>query len=182
MHRQTLLGLLDAYASAHPHEADGIRRFREFVERNPACFERSLREGHITGSAWIVDRAWERVLLTHHRKLDRWLQPGGHADGDPDVLAVALREGFEETGLAGLEPVGQGIFDLDIHAIPVRGDEAEHFHYDVRFLLWDKGEGEFVVSEESHELAWVRLGELERFTREESMLRMRKKCIALRLP
>ncbi len=175
MHRQPLLLLLDRYAPLHPDEADVVERFRDFVERNPECFERSLREGHVTGSAWILDRAGERVLLTHHRKLNRWLQPGGHADGDPDVLAVSSREAFEETGLASLEPVGQGIFDLDIHAIPARGEEAGHFHYDVRFLLRDKGDGKFIVSGESHDLAWVPLGELERFTDEESMLRMRKK-------
>ena len=80
------------------------------------------------------------------------------------------------TGLATLDPDGSEIFDLDIHAIPARGADPEHFHYDVRFLLRDTGEGVFVVSEESHDLAWVSLDELERFSDEISMRRMRDKC------
>ncbi|MCB1203093.1 MAG: NUDIX hydrolase [Verrucomicrobiae bacterium] len=177
MHRQILLDLVGRYACSHPDEAETVKRFRGFISNHPECFERSLRIGHITGSAWILDRTGARALLTHHRKLDRWLQPGGHADGNPDVLAVALREGLEETGLALLEPVDQDVFDLDIHKIPARGQEPEHFHYDVRFLLRDLGAGGFVVSEESHDLAWVPLVALEDYTGEESMLRMRDKCL-----
>ena len=176
MHRQPLLDLLARYAARHPEEVETVTRFQDFVSRATDCFERHLAEGHITGSAWIVDGSGSRVLLTHHRKLDRWLQPGGHADGDPDVLAVALREGLEETGLATLEPVFTEIFDLDIHRIPARGGDAEHLHYDVRFLLRDTGSGDYVVSEESHDLAWVPLGELGRYTGEESMRRMCGKC------
>jgi len=177
MHRTPLLDRIDRYALRHPGEAETVARFRDFVARNPRCFERSLREGHITGSAWIVDRPGERVLLTHHRKLNRWLQPGGHADGDPDVLAVALKEGLEETGLIDLEPVDGQIFDLDIHAIPARGEDPEHLHYDVRFLVRDGGAGNYLVSEESHDLAWVPMAELETFTTEVSMLRMRDKWV-----
>lgn len=176
MHRQPLLDLLDRYAARHPGEAETVIRFRDFVVRAEACFVRHLVEGHITGSAWIVDGSGSRVLLTHHRKLDRWLQPGGHADGDPDVLAVALREGVEETGLITLEAVSTEIFDLDIHPIPARGEDPEHYHYDVRFLLRDAGTGDYVVSEESHDLVWVRLEDLERYSDEESMRRMRDKC------
>jgi len=178
MHRNPLLSLLDRYGKRHSGEFAEVARFREFVARNPDCFERSLVEGHITGSAWILDRAGERVLLTHHRKLNRWLQPGGHADGDPDTLAVALREGLEETGIDPLEPVDREIFDLDIHPIPARGEEPEHLHYDVRFLLRAAGEERYVVSEESHDLAWVELGALEDYTREAAMLRMRAKSAA----
>lgn len=178
MHRRTLLDLIDRYAGGHPDESSVVERFREFVAGHPDCFERSLAIGHVTGSAWILDRPGERVLLTHHRKLDRWLQPGGHADGNPDVLAVALREGWEETGLESLAPVDGAVFDLDIHRIPARGREPEHLHYDVRFLLRDSGTGDFVVSEESHDLAWVPLVALESRTTEESMIRMRDKCLS----
>ena len=176
MHRQPFLDLLERYAVRHPGEAEIVDRFRDFVARCEACFERHHTEGHITGSAWIVDRTGTRVLLTHHRKLNRWLQPGGHADGDPDVLAVALREGLEETGLGSLDPVLMEIFDLDIHPIPARGADPEHWHYDVRFLLRDAGSGDYVVSEESHDLAWVPLDRLGQYSDEESMRRMRDKC------
>jgi 8-oxo-dGTP pyrophosphatase MutT (NUDIX family) len=177
MHRRPLLDLIDRYARRHPEEAETVGRFRDFVAGNPDCFERSLAIGHVTGSAWILDAAGDRVLLTHHRKLNRWLQPGGHADGDPDVLAVALREGLEETGLETLVAVDGEIFDLDIHDIPARGEDPGHFHYDVRFLLRDTGTGAWIVSEESHALAWVALGELDRLTDEESIRRMREKCL-----
>ncbi|MEM6916235.1 MAG: NUDIX hydrolase [Verrucomicrobiota bacterium] len=143
------------------------------------CFERSLEVGHITGSAWIVDSAGKRTLLTHHRKLNLWLQPGGHADGNANVLAVALQEGLEETGLGALEPVTTEILDIDIHGIPERKGEPSHFHYDVRFLLRQDGEDSYTVSEESHDLAWVPMEDLEEYTEEWSMRRMRKKALAL---
>ena len=107
-----------------------------------------------TASSWLIDASGTRVLLTHHRKLDRWLQPGGHADGDGDLASVALREAEEETGLPGLRIEG-GVFDLDRHAIPARGSEPEHFHYDVRYVVRAGADEAFVVNEESHALKWL---------------------------
>lgn len=179
MHRQQLLSLVRDYEECYPDETSTVARFREFVERCPDCFERTLEEGHITGSAWIVDRSGDRVLLTHHRKLNLWIQLGGHADGDCDVAAVALREAEEESGLDQLCLIDR-IFDLDVHRIPERKSEAEHWHYDVRFLIQHRGKGRFVVSEESHDLAWLKIGEIETVTNEESILRMRRKWLALR--
>ncbi|MDB6077454.1 MAG: hypothetical protein JWO82_1201 [Akkermansiaceae bacterium] len=172
MHRQPLLDQLTAYAAAHPEEADTVTPFTDFVAAEPQCFERSLEKGHITGSAWIVDAAGEKVLLTHHRKLDCWLQLGGHADGDPDVQAVALKEAQEESGIQEFQRIGQGIFDLDIHPIPARGEIPEHLHYDVRYVLQVTGATDYVVSEESHDLRWVPLDEVCHLTRDPSMLRM----------
>jgi len=179
MHRQSLLSLLEHYLMRHPAEGDATLRFRDFVRRNPLCFERSLAGGHVTGSAWILDQSGEKTLLTHHRKLNLWLQPGGHADGNSDVLAVAMRECLEETGLTSLVPVETGIFDLDIHCIPARKDDPSHYHYDVRFLVRDTGGEDFIVSEESHDLAWVPLDRLEDYTTEWSMRRMRDKALRL---
>ncbi len=96
----------------------------------------------------------ERVLLTHHRKLGRWLQLGGHADGDRDLARVALREAEEESGLVDLQ-VEPAIFDLDRHWIPARGDEPGHWHYDVRYVVRATGSEHFAVSEESLALAWM---------------------------
>ncbi len=126
--------------------------FRAFLEV-PDCFLRSKLDGHFTGSAWLVSADGRRVLLTHHRKLDRWLQLGGHADGDADLSRVALREAEEESGLTDLS-VESGIFDLDRHWIPERNEVPGHWHYDVRFVIRAIGSEEFVVSEESHALAW----------------------------
>ena len=133
--------------------ADVAAEFARFVRTHPDCCERTCVPGHLTGSAWVVSKDGLRTLLTHHRKLDRWLQPGGHADGDTDLARVALREAEEETGLTGLV-VEPGIFDLDRHAIPARKADPEHWHYDVRFVVRATGSEEFVVSEESHALAW----------------------------
>lgn len=175
MHRQLLLNQLADYQHRHPEEAGTVQRFIGFVQAQPECFERSLSEGHVTGSAWIVDGSGTQVLLTHHRKLDAWLQLGGHADGDPDVLAVALKEAREESGLHDFEPESGGIFDLDIHPIPAREDAPRHLHYDVRYVLHASGSVDYIVSEESHDLRWVALDEVAALTRDESMLRMVRK-------
>ncbi|MGA0585729.1 NUDIX hydrolase [Dyella sp. KRB-257] len=128
--------------------------FGAFLDSSPDVFHRHHAPGHFTGSAWLVSGDGERVLLTHHRKLGCWLQLGGHADGDADLARVALREAEEESGLAGLRVDG-GIFDLDRHRIPARGDEPEHWHYDVRYVVRACGGEAFAVSPESLALAWM---------------------------
>jgi len=151
--RDCVLALLaEAGDSAAP--SDTTRLFREFAAEHADCCERSCVPGHFTGSAWVVSADGERALLLHHRKLDIWVQPGGHADGEGDLAAVALREAEEETGLSGLCIEG-GVFDLDRHAIPARGNDPEHYHYDVRFVVRASANESFVVNEESHALAWI---------------------------
>ena len=178
MHRRVLKALLAAYRERWPQESATVGRFDAFVDSHPDCFHRSCRVGHITGSAWIVDTSGDRVLLVHHRKLGRWLQPGGHCDGDPDALAVALREAREESGL-DVRALGDAIFDLDVHEIPARGREHAHLHFDVRFLVQAE-QDRFTVSEESHALAWVPAAGLGALTDEESVLRMAQKWLACR--
>jgi 8-oxo-dGTP pyrophosphatase MutT (NUDIX family) len=178
MHRQPLLDQLADYAARHPEEAETVGRFIEFIRAEQDCFERSLAAGHVTGSAWIVNADGSQVLLTHHRKLDRWLQLGGHADGDPDVFAVALKEAREESGLNDFEALLDGIFDLDIHPIPARKSDPEHLHYDVRYLLRATGATDYIVSDESHDLRWVPLDQVPGLTTEESMSRMVRKSRA----
>lgn len=175
MHRAPLLALLHAYRPIDAGDEGCRQRFIAFVREHPDCFERELAVGHVTGSAWIVDATGTRVLLTQHRKLNRWLQPGGHADGESDVSAVALREAREETGLPGLTLDAAAIFDLDIHRIPARAPVAEHEHFDVRFVVRAGADERFTVSDESHALAWVPLDGLEPYTTERSIQRMREK-------
>lgn len=156
----TLAAALDDYARRWPDEGDVVELFRVFLREAPAAFERSHPPGHFTGSAWLVSHDGEWVLLTHHRKLNRWLQLGGHADGDHDPACVALREAEEESGLAGLQVEPQ-LFDLDRHAIPARGADPEHWHYDLRYVVCAaEGAEAFVVSDESHALAWRLIREL----------------------
>ncbi|MFZ9682990.1 MAG: NUDIX hydrolase [Cephaloticoccus sp.] len=154
------------------HEAEMTRATIAFVEAHEDCFLRSQLSGHLTGSAWIVDAARTRTLLTHHRKLDKWLQLGGHADGDPDLLAVALREAQEEGGIANLKPVSTALFDIDRHRIPARGAEPEHWHYDLRFMIEADPDEPLVVTHESRDLAWVPVAEVTALNPEESMARM----------
>ena len=173
--RAQLLSLLERYRPSEPHERAMRERIRRFVVENPPCFERSLRSGHLTASAWIVNPARTRALLTHHRKLGKWLQLGGHADGEPDMLRVALREVQEESGLTGIRPVSEEIFDVDVHLIPSQEGEPEHFHYDVRFLLESDDRQPLHASEESRSLLWVDFDVVPSYTGEESVLRMLRK-------
>ncbi|MEM1250777.1 MAG: NUDIX hydrolase [Acidobacteriota bacterium] len=181
-HRTDLLDLLARYGERFPGESDVVDRYRDFVERHENCFERSLEIGHVTGSAWLVDPAGERVLLTHHGKLGMWVQLGGHADGESDVRLVALAEAREESGLE-VDLLSAELFDVDIHVIPRREKgghvEPEHLHYDVRFALRARSE-DFTVSEESLELAWVPVAEIAAMEVDASVRRMSDKWRAER--
>ena len=177
MYRNRLLAWLEAYQGEYPAESDTVRQFESFVLGHQNCFERSCLPGHVTGSAWLLNSTRTHTLLTHHRKLGRWLQPGGHSDGDPNTLAVALREATEESGLE-VRPLRTSILDLDVHWIPARAADPGHYHYDVRFLLEAAGEL-YTVSEESHELRWIALTEVASLTKEESVLRMVRKTLTL---
>ncbi len=183
MHRKPVLDLLQRHAARalEPHEAAMAAEMIRFVTAEPDCLLRSCVAGHLTGSAWIVDAVRQRTLLTHHLKLDKWLQLGGHADGDGDLLGVALREGTEESGLAGLRPVGTEIFDVDRHWIPARKTDPAHWHFDVRFMFEADPSAPLIRAEnESKQLAWVPVTEVTRLNPEESMARMVRKTLLLR--
>jgi 8-oxo-dGTP pyrophosphatase MutT (NUDIX family) len=177
MDRAPLLRKIADYRLRFPAEKDCIEKFCDFVRLNENCFDRNLAEGHLTGSAWIVSADRKRVLLTLHKKLNKWVQPGGHADMETDLLTVAFREACEETGLGGITVVDPAIFDLDIHVIPARGNCAEHSHYDVRFAFSVTGDEKFVVSDESHELRWISIAEISLLTNDESIQRMADKWL-----
>jgi len=179
MYREKLIQEIKGYQNRFSAEVETAVRFIDFVSANPNCFERTLKEGHVTGSAWVVNGAKTHVLLTHHRKLNKWLQLGGHADGEGDVLKVALREAQEESGIKEINVLREEIFDLDIHLIPERGDAPAHYHYDLRYRFQVSGAEDYVVSDESHDLAWVEVDRIEEFTNEASMLRMARKWKAL---
>jgi 8-oxo-dGTP pyrophosphatase MutT (NUDIX family) len=178
--RETLLDELRAYEPADARERAMRERLAAFVAAHADAFARSLLVGHVTASAWIVDPARERALLTHHRKLGKWLQLGGHADGDPDVRAAALREAREESGLTSLRFARDGIYDLDVHPIPARPGEPAHEHFDVRFAFEADPAEPLVVSAESKELAWVPLDALAEYGADESVLRLARKTALLR--
>lgn len=149
-----------------------------FAEAHPDCLWRTCVPGHLTGSAWIVSPDRKRTLLTHHHKLDKWLQLGGHADGDGDLLAVALREAREESGLTRLRVVSPAVFDVDRHWIPPRKTEPGHYHHDLRFMIEADPAEPLVISNESKDLAWVDVASVTSLNPEESMARMVRKTLA----
>jgi 8-oxo-dGTP pyrophosphatase MutT (NUDIX family) len=164
--------LLDHFEPADADQAAFQGRMLDLIERHPRdAHRRTLLEGHLTASALVVDAEFERALLTHHRKLGRWLQLGGHCDGDANLAHVALRECFEESGIDELAVVPSPL-DLDIHEIPARGSEPAHLHYDTRFLVVAPRGAQFRVSDESHALAWVRASEIDALSTDESVRRL----------
>lgn len=180
---KTRAGLIEALARHQPfneHEAKMLALIVEFAGATATCFERSHIAGHVTGSAWIVDAARGQALLTHHAKLGLWLQPGGHCDGDADVLRVAMREAEEETGLKALVPLlGGAIFDVDAHNIPVRKGEPAHVHYDIRYAFEADPGLPLQISAESRDLRWVPLDGIASLNTDESVMRMVSKTKVL---
>lgn len=155
----TIVESLAHFGAEYPEQADEAGRFIAFARSGGDVCLRSRLDGHFTASCWLVSADGERVLLTHHRKLQRWLQLGGHADGDTDLARVAWREALEESGLPELV-VERRVFDIDAHIIPARGDEPEHVHWDVRYLVHCRGGEDYAVSAESLALAWVPISEV----------------------
>ena len=125
---------LDRYRTRWPSEAATVDLFLALLAEGGEAFRRERLAGHFTASAWVVAADGARTLLTHHRKLGLWLQPGGHADGDTELPRAALKEAEEETGLPGLR-IESGIFDLDRHWIPEHKGVPAHWHYDVRYVV-----------------------------------------------
>lgn len=160
----TLAEALGRHAPADPDEAAHLVRILDFVGRHAAPFDRRIPEGHLTGSALVASAGGDRVLLLHHKKLQRWLQPGGHGDpGETTGEAVALREGWEETGISGLalHPRAPRPLDVDVHAIPAFGDEPAHAHLDLRYLVVAPAAGEIARSAvETSDARWFGWGEL----------------------
>ena len=174
MHRNALKDLLQQYTPQDPGEQSDAQLMLQFIDKHEDCFERSCMPGHFTASAWLINREGTHALLMHHRKLNSWFQLGGHCDGDPDVLATAIKEAQEESGIMGILPVSTKIFDIDVHLIPAFGGNPIHYHYDIRFLLQVTSEESTIQNDESNALQWFSKDE-DLPTQEESVLRMFEK-------
>lgn len=178
MHRTKLITQLLNYQPRCKQQRDCVNKIIKFVSEQSNCFERENNYGHITGSAWLLDHTKKKALLTHHRKLKLWCQLGGHADGENDILNVALREAKEESGIEDITPLSDKIFDIDIHWIPENKGVAGHYHFDIRYLLQVTQPADFVVSDESFELAWVPLKDYTELQFDDSVMRLFRKSLA----
>lgn len=178
MKRKEIIHLLEKYSPTESEEVNFKEKMICFIKKHPECFERTLEIGHMTASSWLLDATGTKALLLHHSKLNIWCQPGGHCDGNSDVLFSAMKEAKEESGIEDILPVQKEIFDIDIHLIPAKGSTPSHFHYDVRFLLQIQDPvKEPIINEESKDFLWINSSPESLPTQERSIVRMWKKWI-----
>jgi len=161
------------FAAQTTRDAQEWQRIARFVAREPRAFGRDPHiGGHITGSSFVLSPDGQAALLTHHAKLDRWLQLGGHCDGIADAAFTAQKEAYEESGLTRIRLLTPDVYDIDIHEIPASAREPAHLHYDIRYLMQAEA-GTLTPSAESKALRWVPLSDLHHYTTAQSVLRLR---------
>ena len=171
-----LLRALKSYKPFDEKEAEHLRNVLSFLAANDNAYSRSNFVGHITGSGFLMNTNLTKILMTHHKSLGRWLQFGGHSDGDTNTMRVAMRETTEESGIKNFKPLGKGIIDIDVHPIAYREDKQEpaHFHYDIRFIF-TTNEDKFQISDESDDLRWFTMEEFKKMGGREEQQRLIKK-------
>lgn len=179
MNKEKVLNLLYNY---YPNDSNEIRYKKDiidFVKKYDNCFERTNLVGHMTASGWLINQTGDKVLLMLHKKLSEWYQFGGHADGNSDLLQVAIKETQEESGILDISLIFDTIFDIDIHDIPEHKEVPAHLHYDLRFLLQVQDNAIPIKNDESIALGWFSK-DLEKFPNHSpSMIRMFHKWILL---
>lgn len=170
---EELKEILAVYLTLFPGERERIQRVTDFVGVTTAegLYSRKNFNGHITTSAFIVNLATSEMLLLRHKVLNRWLQPGGHAEGDSSLQASALREAVEETEIPADALAYMAVsshsdvpFDIDPHHIPANAkkEEDEHYHLDFRYIFaYTGGVHSHYNPDESTGLRWVKFEELK---------------------
>lgn len=170
-----LEALLSHYGQVNPSEMNKVNQFLKFYRSSDQVFHRSHLKGHFTASAVLLNPDQSSALMTLHRKLNKWLQLGGHADGEKNLWKVALQEAQEESGGIECSLLDTTILDIDVHQIPGRPNEPKHLHWDLRFLIQAHSE-DFQITSESKDLAWVPLHD-EKWLHEESLKRLSIKTL-----
>jgi len=172
---------LENYTPFNEKESQHLQKILAFLKSDDNNYDRSNLSGHITGSGYLFNTDFSKVLLTHHKFLNKWLMFGGHSDGDENTFNVATRETCEESGINNFQPIQNSIFDVDTHRIPEnkKKNEPEHYHYDIRFAFSTDNE-QFIISDESNELRWFTLEEFMQLDRSECGQRIAQKWRALR--
>jgi 8-oxo-dGTP pyrophosphatase MutT (NUDIX family) len=174
---QDLLQQLDAYSQKYSEEVELGVKFKNLIKTEPNCLLRDTLPGHLTASAWVIDQhTYCSFLLVKHAKLNLWVQPGGHADGNENLRAVACQELYEETGIVPLQQQ-EGIFDLSIHSIPASKNMPEHLHFDVRYLFLADASMPLRLSAESLDLGWFNLQQMSDMGCDDSVLKMARRSL-----
>ena len=175
MSTKRLLSLLEFYYKKHRTETH-VKKLIDVLNNDKYCFHRTNYSGHFTASAWILNENRDKALMTHHKKLNMWLQLGGHADENTDLLSVAQKEAFEESGIEKIRLLNNGIFDVDIHLVPKFKDQPSHRHFDIRFIFEANENNEKIsFNHESHNVLWIKLDEIKNYNTEVSIRRMIEK-------
>jgi 8-oxo-dGTP pyrophosphatase MutT (NUDIX family) len=171
-----IISHIEAHRAFDHAEASAKAQTLAFIRAHPDCLHRSCLQGHLTASAWILSSDLQAAVLLHHKKLDRWFQPGGHVDGNPNLLESALREAAEETGLqvSDFNFASRTIFDIDAHTIPARPNEPKHTHFDIRYALTVDYQ-ELPGNAESHDVRFVSLAQVRLFNNTSSVVRLVRK-------
>lgn len=173
-----LIESIQRYQEEYPME-DGPEAVMEFIGSTDNFFGRDSLFGHITCSAWVLNAERSEVVLVKHRRLNRWIQPGGHIEPFETPLEAAFREGVEETGILGLIPWKKDLFHVSVHYFPAGKDGPAHYHYDLRYLLFAPPDRELVETDEVDGVRWVRLAEIREYTEEPTIIDMTEKTKAL---
>lgn len=161
--------MIEAYDGPYREDFLGLLR-----DTNAPYSRSQFVPGHITASCYVIDGGG-RLLLHHHRRLNRWLQMGGHVEDGERPVDAALREAREESGLSDLEIIG-GIADLDVHVIPAGRGEPEHRHFDVRYIARTGSPDAIEMdAKESNDLMWVDLERAAMLMSGEESLRVIRK-------
>jgi 8-oxo-dGTP pyrophosphatase MutT (NUDIX family) len=158
--RNDLIAELNNY-NASEEEGKFVSEFLDLLKSDRCFYRVHFEPGHITGSAILFNSNKTNILMNHHKSLNKWMNFGGHCDGEEDVLAVAIRETMEESGITALKPLTANIVDIDIHTIPAndKKGEPEHKHFDIRYVMQMTSEQDFQISDESLDLKWMTIDE-----------------------
>jgi 8-oxo-dGTP pyrophosphatase MutT (NUDIX family) len=170
MQKAKLIQLIENY----PHDDTNKALTLLFLQSYSDFWSKANTYGHITASCWTINPSKDKALLTHHRKLDKWYQLGGHIEAsDTDIFSACHRELEEESGLQSGEIISKEIFDIDVHKIPTKKGVPEHFHFDIR-ILFEADDVEVISFDpnESMLVKWIKLDEIENVSKEESIKRM----------
>jgi 8-oxo-dGTP pyrophosphatase MutT (NUDIX family) len=163
---QRIIDDLTQHVPADAKEAADVARIIDLIRKHPNIFNQNCEAGHITASALVIDLENDRLLLHHHKSLNRWLQLGGHADYETRPADVALRECSEESGLTDLvffpNPDNPTLVDVDVHTIPRKDGWPEHLHLDFRYLLTTRKADELQAEQgESDKFMWLPVADIE---------------------